>query len=340
LSTTGWSGSSQRRSKKWCRCCDLRLHSFLWTFNQFAIADWSIATVTADFDVTFQEDLSLVRELEGIQSIVQNQGSPRISCACSFLPTSEQFAFPGATIAVRKLKASGVLGIVVFIIVSVAVLDDQVVFLEWILQVHQNRQSFTNLDAIGNWRDFWVCSDLDIHPTFNASSLRWNVNNFKHVNNKRLEVDGLLGGLAATASNSSGGVPGLGDCFVGLDDENVVDRSANRARSLASASIVWHSEGVDFVLSTSFDKSALWIRVVALRVDDAREHLFELDRHQHAGLGIAFHVDQLDVGMTCRGDRLMLGTRQRNQSVGFIDIVSGIVDVIKRFLCKGCCCLD
>lgn len=85
---------------------------------------------------------------------------------------------------------------------------------------------------------------------------------------------------------------------------------------------------------------ALWIRVVALRVNDAREHLFELDRHQHAGLGIAFNVDQLDVSMTCRGDRLMLGARKRNQSVGFIDIVSGIIDVIKCFLCKGCCCLQ
>lgn len=85
---------------------------------------------------------------------------------------------------------------------------------------------------------------------------------------------------------------------------------------------------------------ALRIREVALRVNDAREHLFELDRHQHAGLGIAFNVDQLDVSMTCRGDRLMLGARERNQSVGFIDIVSGIVDVIKCFLCKGCRCLQ
>lgn len=85
---------------------------------------------------------------------------------------------------------------------------------------------------------------------------------------------------------------------------------------------------------------ALWIRVVALRVDDAREHLFELDRHQHAGLGIAFNVDQLDVSMTCRGDRLMLSARKRNQSVGFIDGVRRIVDVIKCFLRKGCCCLQ
>jgi hypothetical protein len=181
---------------------------------------------------------------------------------------------------------------------------------------------------------------LDIHPTFNAASLGWDVNNFKHVNDEWLEVNGFFGCLAATASNSSGSVPRLGDGLVGLDDENVVNGRANGARSLASASVVWHGEGVDFVFSAGFDESALWIRVVALRVDDAREHLFELDRHQHAGLGIAFNVDQLDVSMTCRGDRLMLGARKRNQSVGFIDGVRRIVDVIKCFLRKGCCCLD
>lgn len=51
---------------------------------------------------------------------------------------------------------------------------------------------------------------------------------------------------------------------------------------------------------------ALGLSEVALGVDDAREHFFELYCHQHAGLSIAFNVDQLNVSMTMWSHCLML----------------------------------
>lgn len=86
---------------------------------------------------------------------------------------------------------------------------------------------------------------------------------------------------------------------------------------------------------------AFRLRIVALGVNDAREHLFELNRHQHASFSIAFDIDQLDVSVTCWCYCIMLLTDERNQSVRFIDIVSRVIDIIKiRLLCKGCCCLQ
>lgn len=77
---------------------------------------------------------------------------------------------------------------------------------------------------------------------------------FRHTD-ERLEVNRLLRGLASTASNSSGGVPGFRDRLIRLNNEDVINRCTDRARSFASASIIWHGECVDFILSASFDES-------------------------------------------------------------------------------------
>lgn len=82
---------------------------------------------------------------------------------------------------------------------------------------------------------------------------------------------------------------------------------------------------------------ALRLGVVALRVNDAGEHLFEFYRHQHASLSVALDVDQLDVcamGCYC----LMFSSDEWNQCIRVVDIVGRVIDVIKC-IGKGCCCL-
>lgn len=69
---------------------------------------------------------------------MKHQSCARVTSACALLPTTEKLLLLRAAVAVGQLQASGVLGVVVFVVICVTILDHQIVLVLRVFQVNQN----------------------------------------------------------------------------------------------------------------------------------------------------------------------------------------------------------
>lgn len=258
-------------------------------------------SASADFNITLEEHLHPIWELERLDVIVHNQSSSRTAGICCLLPLTKQLLLPGTAIFVRKLKAFCTTSIVVRTVISIAIPNRYIVLSPWISQVYQDAQRFTDLDDTGDRRNARVRSSLDVHPTLNSSGSGRNINNLQHIHDERLEENGILLLLDLTAGDPPSSIPRFLDIFIALDDQHVVHGRTHRARWFASAAVERNGKGELTSSPARRHITTLWIVEVTLAIDDALEVRLELDGYEHSALLITRHIDRLDVGMIVAG---------------------------------------
>lgn len=105
------------------------------------------------------------------------------------LPLTKQLWFPGTPLFVGQLQTTRCLRIVVRIVKSITISNDQIVSSLRVAQENQNAQRLTNVDGLDQWLNSREPSALNIQPAVDTPTGGWHIDHFQLVDNERFEND-------------------------------------------------------------------------------------------------------------------------------------------------------
>lgn len=122
-----------------------------------------------------------------------------------------------------------------------------------VAQEDKHAQGLSDLDDTAQGLRLWVKAALNVHPALNATESGGHVHDLQHVDDERLEDDGLLSDLVPITGHLTRNVEIFLDQLILLNDQNILHRIAHGASSLASASVKGDQELEGLAIGASRD---------------------------------------------------------------------------------------